>query len=112
MFSPVELSNNPENVAITGLAPMAVLPDYQKKGIGSALVRKGLEYCREAGFKAVVVLGYPEYYPKFGFIPSVQFNIKSEYDVPENVFMIQELEKGVLKNGNGIIKYHEVFNGV
>ncbi|MEN8119528.1 MAG: N-acetyltransferase [Bacteroidota bacterium] len=112
LFSPVQLSNNLENVAIAGLAPMAVFPDYQKKGIGSALVQKGLEYCREAAYKAVVVLGHPEYYPKFGFVPSVQFNIKSEYDVPENVFMVQELEKGALKNCSGVISYHEAFGNV
>ena len=97
LFSPVQLSNNPENIAITGLAPMAVLPDFQKKGIGSALVRKGLEFCKKAGYKAVTVLGHPEYYPKFGFVRSVQFNIKSDYDVPEIVFMVQELEKEALK---------------
>ena len=112
LFSPVELSNNPERIAITGLAPMAILPDYQKKGIGSALVRKGLEYCRKASYKAVVVLGHPEYYPKFEFVPSVQFNIKSEYDVPENVFMVKELEKGALKNCSGVIKYHNAFGGL
>ncbi len=112
LFSPVTLSSNPDKLALTGLAPMAVLPDYQKKGIGSSLVRKGLEFCKKAGYKAVVVLGHPEYYPKFGFVPSVQFNIKSEYDVPENVFMVQELEKGALKNCSGVIKYHEAFGGL
>ena len=62
----VELSNNPENVAITGLAPMAVLPDYQKKGIGSQLIKFGLKKAKELGYKSVIVLGHDKYYTKFG----------------------------------------------
>jgi len=91
MFSPVSLSENPD-LKVMGLAPMAVAPEHQRKGIGSALVRAGLEQCRQLGFVAVVVLGHPEYYPRFGFSPSSRFGIDSEYEVPEEVFMAVELE--------------------
>ena len=112
LFTPVELSGNQNNFKIVGLAPMAVSSQYQNKGIGSKLVKAGLECCKSLGYDAVVVLGHPNYYPKFGFIPSVKLGIKSEYEVPDEVFMILELVQGTLKNHKGIIKYHEAFNSV
>src|SRR5207245_7249686 len=67
MFSPVSLSDHPA-LKIMGLAPMAVAPEHQRKGIGSALVRAGLEQCKRLGIGAVVVLANPTYYPRFGFL--------------------------------------------
>ena len=109
LFSPVSLSGTKANVKMAGLAPMSVLPDHQKQGIGAALVQKGLKLCTSNGYKAVVVLGHPDYYPKFGFVPSSRFGIKSEYDVPDEVFMIRELETSALSEFKGIVKYHPLF---
>ena len=111
LFTPVELSGNAD-LKMMGLAPMAVESQYQKKGIGSKLMKAGLERCQSSGYGAVVVLGHPDYYPKFGFTPSVNFGIKSEYDVPDEVFMVMELVPEYLKNHEGIIKYHEAFGSV
>ncbi len=111
MFSPVSLSGHPD-LKIMGLAPMAVAPEHQRKGIGSALVRAGLDRCKHLGFGAVVVLGYPEYYPRFGFLPSTRFGIKCEYEVPEGVFMIFELLPDYLRDASGTIKYHAAFSNV
>ena len=111
-FSIVELSGEENKLRIMGLAPMAVLKKYQNKGIGSKLVKAGLEYCKSLGYDAVVVLGHPNYYPKFGFVPSTKYGIKSEYDVPDEVFMVLELVPGSLKNQKGIIKYHKAFDSV
>lgn len=111
MFSPVTLDCG-NVVKIMGLAPMAVLPEYQRKGVGSELVRVGLDECRKLGFGAVVVLGHAEYYPRFGFTPAVGFGLGCEYDVPENVFMAIELQPGYLKNVEGKVKYHEAFESV
>jgi putative acetyltransferase len=108
-FSPVSLSGHPA-LRLMGLAPMAVAPEHQRKGIGSALVRAGLEQCKERGFGAVVVLGHPNYYPRFGFLPSVRFGITSEYEVPAEVFMVVELEPGYLGGTSGTIKYHAAFS--
>jgi len=108
LFSPVTLDSN-SSLRIMGLAPMAVLPELQRKGIGSALVNAGLKLCRQSKIGAVAVLGHPEYYPKFGFVKSENFNLKSEYDVPAEVFMIAELENGFLENCRGTISYHEEF---
>ena len=112
LFTPVELSGDDNKIKIMGLAPMAVFSQYQNKGIGSKLVEAGLELCKSRGYDAVVVLGHPNYYPKFGFEPSVKYNIKSEYDVPDDVFMVLELVPGSLKTHAGVIKYHEAFNSV
>ena len=111
MFSPVSLSGCP-NLKIMGLAPMAVAPKHQQKGVGSALVKTGLEQCRQLGFDAVVVLGHPAYYPRFGFVPSSRFGIDSEYDVPEEAFMAIELKPESLNGMTGRVKYHVAFSNV
>jgi len=72
-------------------------------------VEKGLAESHRQGYPAVVVLGHPDYYPRFGFVPSRKYNITSEYDVPPEVFMIIELQPGVLAGKSGIAKYHEGF---
>lgn len=109
MFSPVSLSGHPE-LKLMGLAPMAVVPSHQRKGIGSALVKAGLDQCRRLGFGAVVVLGHPAYYPRFGFAPSARFGIVCEYDVPEEVFMVLALQPDFLQGASGKIKYHAAFS--
>jgi putative acetyltransferase len=109
MFSPVSLPNHPE-LRLMGLAPLAVDPEHQRKGIGSSLVRAGLEQCRQLAFGAVVVLGHPEYYPRFGFSPSTRFGIGCEYDAPEEAFMVVELQPGYLDGASGKVKYHAAFS--
>lgn len=109
LFSEVSLDGHCPNIKISGLAPMAVLPEYQKKGIGSQLVIEGMKACRQTEYSAVVVLGHPQFYPHFGFEPSVNFKIKSEFDVPDEVFMIKELTKDALTNCSGTIIYHAAF---
>ena len=80
--------------------------DYRyEKPQDIAGIRKVLE-------SAVVVLGHPGYYPRFGFVPSIKHNITSEYDVPPDVFMIKGLQPGVLAGLSGIAKYHEAFAGL
>ena len=111
LFTPVTLEGRPD-LRIMGLAPMAVAPGHQRSGIGSALVRAGLDECRHLGFYAVVVLGHPEYYPRFGFSPAVRYGLRSEYDVPDEVFMAMELLPGALRNAPGTIQYHPAFGSV
>src|SRR5215472_16413875 len=111
LFSRVTLSSDP-NLCIAGLAPMAVMPARQRLGIGSALVRAGLEECRSAGFLAVAVLGHRTFYPRFEFVPASRFGIASTYDVPDDVFMMRELEPGALREKRGVIHYHAAFAGV
>ena len=111
LFSPVSLTTRPHS-NVMGLGPMAVAPQQQRKGIGSALVRGGLERCKQLGCHAVVVIGHAEYYPRFGFAPASSYAIRSEYDVPEDVFMLIELEAGALRGASGLIRYDEAFGSV
>lgn len=122
LFTPVELSSdvsdaeendlNTKDLKLMGLAPMAVSGDHQQNGVGSQLVKTGLEHCKTLGMDAVVVLGHPDYYPRFGFAPSVEYGIKAGLDVPEDVFMVYELRKGSLDGKSGTIKFHEAFAGI
>lgn len=111
LFTPVS-AETAVDMRLMGLAPMAVLPAYQRRGIGSALVRAGLEACRERGVGAVVVLGHPTYYPRFGFVNSSRFGLESEYDVPRGAFMALELIPGALEAVSGTVRYHEAFGEV
>ncbi len=111
MFSPVILSGHPE-LKVMGLAPMAVLPEHQRKGFGSELEETGLEQCKKLSYNAVVVLGHPKYYPRFGFSPASVFGINSEYKVSDEVFMAVELEPGTLGGKTGTVRYHAAFSSV
>lgn len=90
---------------VAGLAPMAVRPEHQRSGIGGRLIRDGLEECRRAGYSAVVVLGHPEYYPRFGFVPAHTFGLTCEFPSPPEAFMAIELDAGALKGINGVVRY-------
>ena len=95
-----------------GEAPLAVSPERQNEGIGSLLVEQGLRECREAGHPFVIVLGHSHYYPRFRFVPASRYNVTSEYDVRDEVFMIQELQQGSLLGIAGTAKYQNEFNEV
>jgi putative acetyltransferase len=111
LFTPVTLTGY-AGLKIIGLAPVAVLPEYQGKGIGSALIEEGLLRCKTAGFGACVVLDHKGYYPRFGFTPSVNFGITCEYNVPPEVFMVIELQPGYLHGASGTIQFRPAFNKV
>ena len=112
LFSPVTLEPEQSTLRGAGLAPVAVLPEFQRRGIGSLLIRHGIEQCRKAGYDYIVLLGHPDYYPHFGFVPSVKYNIRCEYDAPVEAFMILELRTGALAGHSGTIKYLPEFNEV
>ena len=110
LFTPVTLTDPPG--LVMGLAPLAVRPDRQRQGVGAALVREGLTRLRQLGAIAVVVLGHPDYYPRFGFEAASRFGIRSEYDVPEDAFMLIELVPGSLDGVHGTARYHPAFAAV
>ena len=110
LFSPVAVAGKcSSNLSILGLGPVAVLPNYQRQGIGSLLIREGLKECVRSGFQAVVVLGNPDFYSRFGFIPASRKSLGCEYDVPDEAFMVLELESGALQDCSGMVKYRSEF---
>ena len=96
---------------IAALGPMAVLPTWQKRGVGSQLVRAGLEICRAAGYDLVIVLGHTTYYPRFGFQPAPPLGIRWEHGADSH-FMVMELRPGALAGASGVVRYRPEFDGV
>ncbi len=92
-----------------GLAPLAVLTEFQRKGVGSALMRASLERCRRPGPRCDRRVGHPEYYPKFGFLPASRYGLRCEYEVPEDVFMALELRVESLLGIRGLVRYQPEF---
>jgi putative acetyltransferase len=111
-FSAVAIQSKENGLMGIGLAPLAVVPERQNQRIGSMLMEHGLRRCREEDHPFVVVLGHPNYYPRFGFVPASRFGIKSEYDVADEVFMVMELREGALTGWAGVAKYQPEFNEV
>jgi len=109
LFSPVTLETAAGEVAAVGLAPMAVLPALQRRGIGSQLVQEGLEVIRRQGHASVVVLGHPSYYPRFGFVPASRFGIRWELDCPDEAFFALELVPGALAGKRGVVRFRPEF---
>jgi len=94
-----------------GLAPIAVLPKFQNQGIGTELVRKGLEILQEKLCLFVIVLGHPDYYPRFGFERASDYRLKSQWEgVPDEAFMVIFFNDSLKRNISGIAKYRDEFN--
>jgi putative acetyltransferase len=108
MFSPVTVADAFEGFRSIALAPVAILPEFQNQGIGSKLIRDGLEVCRRAGYNAVVVLGHTTYYPRFGFSRATDYGLSNEYNA-QAAFMVLELRPGTLERIGGLVKYVPAF---
>ena len=111
LFTPITIEPA-RNCPIAGLAPMAVRPEHQRAGIGGQLIRAGLKECRRSGYSAVVVLGHPEYYPRFGFVPAHTFGLTCEFPSPPEAFMAIELEPKALGGIRGLVRYLPQFGEV
>lgn len=107
LLSPVWVETENLAVAMASLGPMAVLPRYQRRGIGSALVVDGIEVCRQQRWPAIFVVGHPQYYPRFGFSPQAVAHLKSPY--AGEAFMGLELIPGALTRLRGSVRYPKAF---
>jgi putative acetyltransferase len=108
-FSPVSIGGKATYPSALALAPVAVSPDSQRSGIGSALIRFGLEDARRLGHPGVIVLGHAEYYPRFGFLLASRFGITCPFAVPDEHFMAIELSPGGLDGQHGVVGYRPEF---
>ena len=94
LFFPIRLSNGISSDYVLSLGPIAVLPKYQVSGIGKQLIWEGVRVAKEQGYAAMVVLGHESYYPKFGFINTLKWNIRNPFGAPDESYFAQELTKG------------------
>ena len=110
LFSSVSIETKQGDIPALSLAPMAVLPAFQNQGIGSELAREGLARCRRLGHKIVAVIGHPDYYPRFGFIPARPAGLEVAFPVPDEAFMVHELVPQALEGIKGMVKYPPEFD--
>ena len=109
LFTPVTIESAARTVRGMGLAPMAVLPEYQRQGIGSKLVRSGIEQLKKRQCPFIIVLGHAEYYPQFDFEPASRYGIRSEWQVEDGVFMILPLNESEMQGISGVARYSPEF---
>lgn len=112
LFTPVEIKDGNKTHKTLSLAPMSILPEFQKKSIGKLLIIYGLQKAKDLGFTSVTVLGHPSYYPRLGFEVASKYGIKSPFPAPDEAFLIIELKKGSLKNVKGQVVFPDEFNEV
>ena len=112
LFTHVTVGRDEKARPAISLAPMAVLPGHQRRGVGSALVRAGLEEARRLGHHVVIVLGHVDFYPRFGFVPASQAGIKAPFRVHDEAFMVCELRPGALEGMAGEVAYPPEFSKV
>ena len=108
MYSPLSVVDRQG----AALGPMSVLPEFQRQGIGSRLVESGNRKLQEAGCPFIIVVGHPEYYPRFGFSPASTYGITCEWELPDNVFMVLALNQPKMKDVAGLAKYRPEFSTV
>jgi putative acetyltransferase len=109
LFTRIVIADAERSHDALALAPLAVLPAAQKCGVGSALVRRGLEDAKSLGHRIVIVVGHPEYYPKFGFHPAAAFGIRAPFDVRSEAFMALALQVEALAGVHGEVRYPAEF---
>lgn len=111
LFTPATIERREGRLSGYGLAPMAVLPDLQRQGIGSALVRAGIERLRQSRCPFVIVVGHPEYYPRFGFVPASTHGVRCQWDgVPDEAFMLLVVDPSLAPHLSGLARYRPEFD--
>jgi putative acetyltransferase len=107
LFNELDVTVDGRAIRVVALAPMAVIPDRQREGIGSRLVRQGLSMLKERGYEAVIVLGHPAYYPRFGFSAALAAKLAAPFS--GSAFMALELKPGALAGASGTVRYPRAF---
>ncbi|MBT3362642.1 MAG: N-acetyltransferase [Chloroflexi bacterium] len=109
LFTPVTIEADHAKYEAITLAPIAVMPARQRKGIGAGLIKYAFEQCRRLGHNVVVLIGHPEYYPRFGFVPAKPKGLTSEFEVPDEAWMVVELIDNALDGISGEVRFQPEF---
>ncbi len=112
LFPPVSIVSETEETAALAIATLAVHQDFQCRGIGLALMEEGLKECQRLGYRIVIVVGHPGYYPRFGFTPARDAGITAPFPCPDNAFMALPLARGALDGIHGMVRYPHAFEAV
>jgi len=113
LFTAARLTKNQNTVSMVILAPLAIVPEAQKQGIGGQLIQKGLELLSIVGIDLVFVLGHPEYYPRYGFKPAGVLGFEAPYPIPDKhaeAWMVQALRPNVIGSVSGKIICADALN--
>ena len=109
LFTPITIETKEKSFLALALAPLAVHPEFQNQGIGSLLVKQGLNACKRLKYGIIIVIGHPKYYPRFGFIPAINKGLKVLFEVREEAFLVKENISGSLNGVEGTVKYPQPF---
>ena len=108
LFSPLAISDPGDSLKVVSLAPLAIIPEWQRRGIGSMLVRKGIQVCDDVGVDAIIVVGAPEYYERFGFSSGLATKVRLPYSGP--ACMALEVRHGALDIDDTVVTYPDAFS--
>ncbi|MBC8312346.1 MAG: N-acetyltransferase [Candidatus Marinimicrobia bacterium] len=111
LLTKLKIKNDTNEFDSLALAPVSVLPKFQRNGIGGKLIVESHKKAKELGYKSIVLLGHENYYPRFGYKQADTFGIELPFDVPKENCMAIELTKNGLKNVSGLVEYPKEFNG-
>ncbi|MDR2222899.1 MAG: N-acetyltransferase [Flavobacteriaceae bacterium] len=109
LFTEIKIVSSTSVIESLALAPVSVLPSYQKQGIGKLLITEGHRKVQELGYSSIVVLGYETYYPKFGYQLASRYDIRLPFDVPEQNSMVIEFKPNTLAGVSGVVEYPKEF---
>lgn len=109
LLSKININSEKASFGSLALAPVAVFPAYQGKGIGSKLIKAAHDKAKALGFTSIVLLGHDTYYPRFGYEPTSAYGIEFPFDIPEKYCMVKALTEEGLKGVSGLVEYPEAF---
>ena len=109
LFSPVRVEAEDKTTELIALGPIAVRPEWQRQGIGGQLIRAGIDRATAQQHRAIILIGHPTYYPRFGFTPASAYGLKLPFSVPDDVFMVLPLRADGLAGITGTVIYPPAF---
>lgn len=109
LLTEIEILSKAGSTPTLSLAPLAVRPDFQRQGIGAALIEEAHKRAAELNYETVLVLGHKDYYPRFGYKKAGDFGIIFPFEVPPEFCMVKELTPGAASRAAGQVKYPEAF---